>query len=240
MTTLNIPLKRAAQTAKAQEAESPPPSNDVSLCIETVTGKLVNPANPSLDAICVDDIAWALSRIPRFAGHTVTETPYNVAQHSVYVSELVSQLLYGHVNFAHIDDGLKIIRERINFGGQVQLVAIKALFHDGHEAYFGDIPSPIKKIPALRDTFKMLETKLDEAIFKHLEVDPMSEDEKRVIKYCDKLAQAIEGYQFMPSRGLNWILPTPTLTMIQKFPAPMKPLDSYRAFLERYELLRGQ
>lgn len=218
---------------------------DVSMCIETVTGKLVNPSNPSPDSICVEDIAWALSRIPRFAGHTITEIPYNVAQHSVYVSELVEGVLDGSVPIydTHpiVVDAIKNIKDSWNHVGV--RVIIRALFHDGHEAYFGDVPSPIKKIPELTQTFKMLETNLDIAIAAHLGIGPVgpkNSDEIIIIKFCDKLAQAIEGYQYMPSRGLNWNLPRPSLQMLQKFPLPMTPLESYKAFLNRYEYLKGQ
>ena len=208
-------------------------SVDNSLCIETVSGKLVNLLSPSPDDIDVHDIAWALSRIPRFAGHTITEISYNVAQHSVYVSELVEQLL-GNLTIANGDPGIEDSVFRIKCK---KSTILKALFHDGHEAYVGDIPSPIKKIPSLAKTFKVLENGLDEAIFGKFGLWPITEDEKNVIKYCDRLAQAIEGYQFMPSRGRNWTLPRPTLTMIQKFPQPTPPLESYQAFLDRFKCL---
>lgn len=218
---------------------------DVSMCIETVTGKLVNPSNPSPDSICVEDIAWALSRIPRFAGHTITEIPYNVAQHSVYVSELVEGVLDGDIPVYDVDPSITEAIQNIKDSWKHVNVRVitRALFHDGHEAYFGDVPSPIKKIPELTQTFKMLEKNLDIAIANHLGIGPVSissANEITVIKFCDKLAQAIEGYQYMPSRGRNWNLPRPSLQMLQKFPLPMTPLESYKAFLNRYEYLKGQ
>jgi 5'-deoxynucleotidase YfbR-like HD superfamily hydrolase len=117
---------------------------------------------------------------------------------------------------------------------------IKALVHDGHEAYTGDIPSPIKKIPELNATLKLIEGRLDGAIYSALNLEDTSEDEKILIKHCDKLAQAIEGYQFMPSRGLNWNLPKTTLIKLQKFPQPLSPLESYKAFIARFEYLTEQ
>lgn len=206
---------------------------DLSLCIETVKGNLINPMAPDVNAIDIHDIAWALSRIPRFAGHTITETPYNVAQHSVYVSELVQDLMAG------IGEDGEILLLASSFQDHSKTL-LKALVHDAHEAYIGDIPSPIKRIQDLNKTFKTIEHKLDAAIYECLGLPPLSDDEKKVIKYCDKLAQAIEGYQYMPSRGKNWQLPQPTLIMLQKFPAPMTPLESYRAFLSRYEDLRSR
>jgi hypothetical protein len=60
----------------------------MSAIIETVTGKFVDIENPNRDDINLVDIAWALSRISRFAGHTITPIPYTVAQHSVLVARM--------------------------------------------------------------------------------------------------------------------------------------------------------
>lgn len=210
---------------------------DYSMCIETVSGKLVNPANPDPNNIELNDIAWSLSRIPRFAGHTITEVPYNVAQHSIYVSELLEKLFKDPGSLTGDIEIMQAAYRVTVSNDSVRTVCAKALLHDAHEAYFGDIPSPIKKIPELRPTFKAIEAKLDSAIFMKLGLTPTSEDEYAIIKFCDKLAQAIEGYQYMPSRGRNWVLPEPTLVRLQEFPAPLAPLRSYELFLERYSEL---
>jgi hypothetical protein len=203
---------------------------------------LVNPTNPQAEDICLEDIAWGLSRIPRFAGHTTTEVPYNVAQHSVYVSELVERACDHGAEFADVpgwDDvmgylGASLIAER-----RTHLLLL-ALMHDAHETYLGDIPSPIKKVPELYQTFKLMESKFDHAIRGKFDLEEPWSDERKAIHFFDKLAQAIEGYQFMRSRGLNWHLPRPTLALLQKFPAPMTAFQSYQAFLERYDYLRSQ
>lgn len=216
------------------------PSEDVSFCIETVSGKHVNPTSPNPETIDINDIAWALSRIARFAGHTVTEKVYNVAQHSIYVSELLEGFISGELSFTEVksastwkfQEGIELI-SKLDAEHQKRFL-MKSLLHDAHEAYIGDIPSPIKRIPELTETLKILELRLDHAIFSKLLLDETSETEKQMIKFVDKLAQAIEGYQFMPSRGLTWELPAPSLSLIQQFPQPMSPLQSYKAFLDRY------
>lgn len=214
-------------------------SEDVSMMIETVSGKRVNVTCPDKNDIALDDIAWALSRIPRFAGHTITEIPYNVAQHSVYVASLAEGILTGSLVITLPEDIKKSVRDIISHGYNSS-VLIKAQLHDAHEAYTGDIPSPIKKIPELRDTFKLIEMRLDHAIFSKFELTELTNDEKILIKFCDKLAQAIEGYQFMPSRGKDWNLPKPSLLMLQKFPAPTSPTESYKNFISHYEYLSEQ
>lgn len=55
--------------------------------ILTASGRYFDFLNPKPEAIDIHDIATALSRMPRFTGHT-TEF-YSVAQHSVEVSRLV-------------------------------------------------------------------------------------------------------------------------------------------------------
>ena len=212
-----------------------PPSAD--MLIETVTGHRVNVMQPSADDISLEDIAWSLSRLPRFAGHTITDIPYNVAQHSVGVARLAEQLLSSPGDFA-MDENVRLAAERLARQNR-KPVLMKALMHDAHEAYTGDIPSPVKKIPELREIFSTIENRLDAVIFSKLELDKVTDDERLVIKYCDRLAQAMEGYQFMPSRGLHWNLPRLSVKLLQRFPAPETALKSYDAFMAHMQYLHS-
>lgn len=58
-------------------------------CIRTVTGKYVNVFEPTLEMICIEDIAHALSMQPRFGGHLPIF--YSVAQHSILTCMLVGE-----------------------------------------------------------------------------------------------------------------------------------------------------
>jgi hypothetical protein len=87
---------------------------------------------------------------------------------------------------------------------------------------------------------KLIEGRLDHAIFTQFQLDETTEDEKRLIKYADRLAQAVESYQFMPSRGLDWNLPSTSLVMLQQFPAPAEPLESYKKFIEKFNYYSQQ
>jgi uncharacterized protein len=79
----------------------------------TATGRRLFVFDPDPEQICIEDIAHALSNICRFGGHT--REFVSVAQHSVFVSELVPK--------KHARAGL---------------------LHDATEAYLGDVIRPLK------------------------------------------------------------------------------------------------
>jgi hypothetical protein len=55
------------------------------------SGVLINLHNPTVDMICIEDIASALSKVCRFGGHS--NDFYSVAQHSVVVASLAPEYL---------------------------------------------------------------------------------------------------------------------------------------------------
>ena len=89
--------------------------NDLrSLWILTQSGRTFHPFDPKIEDVDIFDIAHSLSMQCRYGGHS--NKFYSVAEHSLYVSELVT-------------------RENALWG----------LLHDATEAYVTDIPSPLKK-----------------------------------------------------------------------------------------------
>lgn len=202
--------------------------------LETVTGRMVNVVNPESKDICIDDIAWGLSRIPRFCGMTITEVPYNVAQHSVFVAQEVRNIfndvdLIGYPELKHLQ---KEINELLISSAEPYATVILAALHDGSEIYTGDIPSPVKQIPELRTIVKKVEHKLMSAIYQAFNLPEPTELQETIIKHADKIAQKIEAHAFMQSRGNHWPnMPHISLEKLQKFESPKKALESYHEFM---------
>lgn len=82
--------------------------------IRTHTGRKFWPMDPWVTDIVIEDIGHALSNICRWGGHCGPF--YSVAQHSVFVSDLLAPEL-----------------------------ALDGLLHDASEAYLLDLPKPIKQ-----------------------------------------------------------------------------------------------
>lgn len=82
---------------------------------------------PNVDVFSIPEVGWRMSRIPRFGAATMVD--YNLAQHSVLVSEFIEEMT-GDLSEAY-----------------------EGLGHDFHEmaAGIGDVVSPVKaQFPAIK------------------------------------------------------------------------------------------
>jgi uncharacterized protein len=190
------------------------PVRDNMATLETVSGRKIDVSNPNPNDIVIEDIAWALSRMPRFSGHSIPYTPYSVAQHCIQVAE-----------------DLK------DYGPNIQLYG---LLHDAAEAYINDLPSPVKHIPEIHAVIKKLEDSLMTAIYTALKINHPTVEEEALVKIADKTQQAVEAYNFMYSRGKDWNLPEVSFTKLQEFREPMTSIDSYHKFLSYFQDLTDQ
>ena len=200
--------------------------------LETVTGRMVNIAEPDPKDICIDDVAWGLSRISRFCGMTITEIPYNVAQHSIFVAREVLNILTRTEEYPELMEFFADISALSSSKIKIIETVLLGLLHDASEIYTGDIPSPVKQIPELRAIVKKVEHKLMGAIYKAFELNEPTELQEIVIKHADKIAQKIEAHAFMQSRGNHWPnMPKVSLEKLQKFESPKKALESFHEFM---------
>jgi 5'-deoxynucleotidase YfbR-like HD superfamily hydrolase len=179
--------------------------------LETVSGKKINVTDPDPSTIEITDIAWALSRMPRFSGHSIPYIPYSVAQHCIQVA-----------------------KELGPHGPKIQLYG---LLHDAAEAYINDLPSPVKHIPEIHAVISKLEDKLMLTIYEAIKIDPPSEEEEKIVKLADKNQQAVEAYNFMYSRGHDWNLPKVCFKKLQEFEDPLTSIKAYDLYLEYFEIL---
>jgi len=109
---------------------------------QTYTGKACWLMDPRPDEICIEDIAHALALQCRFNGHVTVF--YSVAQHSVFVSEIVPKPF-----------------------------ALAGLMHDATEAYLGDMVKPLKwSMPAYRTAEKVFWRVIAAKFGLHEKVDP--------------------------------------------------------------------
>jgi hypothetical protein len=95
--------------------------------IRTRSGQYVNVLELDPDTIRIEDIAHALSMVPRFGGHL--PVPYSVGQHSLGVLNTVMEWPQPAGTTAE----------------EIRMTRLQALLHDASEAYLGDMPSPIKQ-----------------------------------------------------------------------------------------------
>lgn len=81
-------------------------------------------------------------------------------------------------------------------------ISIYGLLHDAHEAYMGDIPSPIKELLG-KERVRQIENGIDAAIYESFGLMSPSEEILGLVHKADVLALRIEAYYLMPSRG-SW------------------------------------
>jgi 5'-deoxynucleotidase YfbR-like HD superfamily hydrolase len=145
--------------------------------METASGLYFDFAAPTADVITLGDIAHALSLICRFGGHI--PEPWSVAQHALLVRQLVIDA--GHPEHA-----------------------LAALHHDSHEAYLGDIPTPLKT--ACAGAVERMAEEIDAAIGEALRLDP-ADFHHPTVRWADEMALRIEAAAFKRSRGIDGAWP---------------------------------
>jgi 5'-deoxynucleotidase YfbR-like HD superfamily hydrolase len=118
----------------------------------TVTGKKINLLNPDPDQICLEDIALALDKMPRFNGHTTGK--WSVLDHSLAVASLVSpeyklQALLHDATEAYICDIPSPLKALLGEGYKsIERRLAKAIgIHFGVELV--DLPMAIKRADAI-------------------------------------------------------------------------------------------
>jgi len=223
--------------------------------IETVSGYFVDLVNPDPKTICIEDIAWAISRMPRYVGHTVSAIPYTIGQHSIYTADLVTKLFLPTTEAKVSPQGLKtsfdqFITQRANDSLQEEAYSLlkkhcpndlllETLLHDATEAYIVDVPTPLKMAEAFRNVYLQLEDKMMTAIRSSFNMPDQKPVYELFIKWADQVALTIEAYHLIKSRGSNWSRTIKLdMTTLQLFEEPREPIKVYDDFLNYFYCLK--
>lgn len=144
--------------------------------MELTSGNYLDLDDPRYADVTQSDIALALSHTCRWAGHCPTF--YSVAEHAVLVHDILAA-----------------------WGAGRDLRAA-GLHHDDHEAFVGDIATPVKNV--LGDTYRFLCHALDVGVVAPLWGVSATDMHHSMVKEADTLALFVEAARFKKSKGLHW------------------------------------
>lgn len=183
--------------------------------IQTYSKRTFRLDGPDHRDVHLGDIAQSLASLCRFNGHTVwsdSRCPYSVAQHSVLVSRIVERITDVH---AERYEGLNL--------------PLMALLHDAHEAYVGDMATPMKEL--LGDVWTRIETNAEEAVRIHFQL-PVRPSSLPIVKEADRIALATEARDLLAGGPIGWTceLPDPAAERI----VPVSASAARELFLNRY------
>ena len=180
-----------------------------------LSGRRLDLLDPSPLDVEIEDIARGLARVARWNGQTSGDHSFSVAEHSVVVTDLFTQL------------NPKSTREQ----------RLTALLHDAAEYVIGDMISPFKH--ALGIDYKAFEAQLEEAIHLRFGLPPkMPAALKKKIKQCDLYCAWFEATQiagFDPVEADKFFIAPPQ--DIKLTINPLSVVEAEKAFLERFEKL---
>lgn len=175
----------------------------------TASGARVELRCIALDTICIEDVAHHLSLINRW--HGATCRPYSVAEHSLFVAEILER----------------------EHGVTSPHTLLAGLLHDAHEAYIGDLSTPMKRL--LGSPWDDEERRIEHAVRSAFAVRVPSAAAAALIKRADLQALAAEWrdlivhpYDVPPAA------PQPPAWIDLRSRAGMDWRDWRQAFLDRF------
>jgi len=183
-----------------------------------LSGRRLDLLDPSPLDIEIEDIAHGLARVARWNGQTRGDHAFSVAQHSVLVEAIFTEL---SANASAAD-------------------SLGALLHDAPEYVIGDMISPFKN--ALGVDYRQFEARLEAAIRLRFGLSPqMPAELKARIKKADQIAAFYEATRlagFDVDEALSFFgapPPGPAPDM-----SPLSPTDAQALFLARFARLMAE
>jgi 5'-deoxynucleotidase YfbR-like HD superfamily hydrolase len=185
-----------------------------------LSGRRLDLLDPSPLDIEIEDIAHGLSFVARWNGQTIGDYPYSVAEHSVFVEKLFTQL-----------------NPRVGVKWR-----LAALLHDAPEYVIGDMISPVKS--AVGTNYTDLDLRLTAAIHQKFGLPAtIPELIKKQIKRADMLSAWLEAVQIagFSEDEANTLFGTPVLSDLPKQTLrPHAPREVKGQFLEIFNDLMEQ
>lgn len=188
--------------------------------MHTSDGGMYYPFEPHPSDVSIEVIAHHLATRARWNGATQHKNHadrifFSVAEHSVYVSRYLVEVM-----------------KRPD-------LALAGLFHDGSEAYNGDLIRPLKYSEAFSKPFKLVEHKNEEAVSFALNLPfPLP----REVKIADDAVCAAESEQIIyRDPSYNWPPENEILCTDNVAPYNLEMLNPFEAkvqFLDYYETIR--
>ena len=140
--------------------------------ITTASGRELDFLNPDKSNIVLNDILIGLHKTSRFAGQYEGDL-YTVLEHSVLVYDILK------------------LRQQEEY-------LLEGLLHDAHEAYTGDVPTPLKRLCA---DFENIEQRLDKVIRMKYHLPPQM---SQAVKEADRTALYIESQKIKRCNSPVW------------------------------------
>ena len=183
--------------------------------LQTFSGKQFIPLAPTVEMICVEDIAHGLGNLCRYSGQC--REFYSVGQHSVMASHVITTL----------DGFLRLSAD------ERRLLQLVALLHDAPEAYIVDVPTMIKQhLPV----YKEIESNVMRTIAQKFNID-FALFSHPLVHEADMTMLATEKRDLMGPEPAPWIdMPKPYGGHI----FPMEPKKAKQTFLDRFTELGGK
>jgi len=184
-----------------------------------LSGRRLDLLEPSPLDIEIEDIAHGLARVARWNGQTRGHHAFSVAQHSVLVERLVSDL------------SPRLTRE----------VRLMALLHDAPEYVVGDLISPFKA--AIGIDYKALEERLQAAIHQRFGLSAhVPATLKTLFKRADHLSAYYEATQLagFGEAEAGRLFGSPPKALKTPRLAPLATGEAQAQFLARFHRLYAQ
>lgn len=177
----------------------------------THTGAAVELEWMAPDTLSILDVAHHVAQINRFSGAALR--PYSVAEHSLLVAEIAEREL----------------------GLRDPTALLAALLHDAHEAYVGDMSTPLKLV--IGQAWTRTEARAAFAVRRRFGVDAAHALHFAHIHRADRMALATERAQLMAPSGPPWqcLHGYPAVTWVRLADrAHMSWEDWRQAFIDRF------